>query len=98
MTSEPENAIQALTLAIREGHGPADDYPGLTHMRTEFVDHRRWVVVYLDAYLHPATSTYAGVLYTTPATEEQEGSESPPEVVPIERDPQPHYRIKRTPR
>lgn len=98
MTTGPENALQALTLATRDGHSSTEDYPGLTHIRTEFVDHRRWVVVYLDVYLHGATGTYAGVLYPVAATEMQEGSESEPQIVPVERDPQPHYRIKRTPR
>lgn len=94
-----ENAIQALTRQVDpDNHYEETEYDGLTYMRTEFVDHRRWVVVYLDVYYHPATSTYAGVLRTVAATEMQEGSESEPSIVAVETDPTPHYRVKRTPK
>jgi hypothetical protein len=94
--SGAENAMQALVLAVKKyEYFYGDDLPGLIHLRTEILDHRRWTILYLDVYQHPASDTIAGLFREEGATENQPMSERSPEVVSVEVDPQPHYRIRR---
>jgi len=90
----PENALQAIAAQDTSDHYAGYDYDGVTHIRTEMLDHARWHVLYLDIYLHLGTGTCAGLLWRRGATESQDSE--PPEVVAVEEDPTPHFRIKRT--
>lgn len=79
----------------RDNHCGGDKYPELVHIRTQHWDERRWENVWLDVYMHPATDTYAGVLFNTAATECQD-SDTNAEIVDVEPDPTPYYRLKRS--
>lgn len=97
MTADPGTAMGVLLVHVEpEEHEREQDYPGLIHMATDFLDHSRWSVTYLDVYYHPASDTYAGVTYQVGATEYQDGQDQDATPVPIEIDPRPRYRIRRT--
>ena len=90
-----DNALTLLAAAFRQSaHEQGMTYSGLTFMRTEFVDHRRWVVHYLDVYLHFPSGTYAGVSYSIAATEMQD-QDPDGEIVAVELDPTPRFRFKK---
>lgn len=93
-----DNALTLLAASFRQdAYEQGMTYPGLTFMRTEFVDHRRWAVHYLDVYLHLPTGTYAGVSYSVGATEMQD-HDPDGRIVPVELDPTPRFRFKQVPR
>lgn len=89
------NAFQILARVMHKTHDAQDEYPGLVFVRQEFIDHSRWAVTYLDVYLHVASDTYAGLLYRVAATEMQD-EDGTPELVAVEVDRTPRFRMKRT--
>ncbi len=88
-------AATVLAKVLATDHHSGRTYPGLVHIRTQHWDSRRWSNVWLDVYLHVRSGTYAGVLFNTAATEMQE-CETNAEIVSVEPDPTPYYRIKRS--
>jgi hypothetical protein len=89
------NALQLLSGAVDPGeYCSGETYDGLTFLHTEFQGHSRWSVDYLDVYYHAPSNTHAGVLYSQGATEYQENDDEA-EVVAVEHDPTPRFRVKR---
>jgi hypothetical protein len=91
----PDNALQILHRELDPGeYYGGEPLEGVDHITQEFVDHSRWYVTYLDIYYHAETDTYGGVISTVGATEMQE-CDDPAEVVEVERDPTPRFRLRR---
>jgi hypothetical protein len=91
------SALEILARHVKPSHIREQEYPGLVHMGTEFHDHTRWSIHYLDVYYHAPSDTYAGVTFSVGATEMQDDPDNA-EIVAVEHDPTPHFRIRRTPR
>jgi hypothetical protein len=89
------NALQILYRELNpDEYSCPKPFTDLTFLVSEYQGGGRWDITHLDVYYHAPSDTYGGVLYSVPATEMQE-CDDPAEVVEVERDPTPRFRVKR---